>query len=55
MMQRDEDGSWKPLLENAREKALNEKEKILTSIFGEDKWQAIAEAASGQQTIWRSP
>lgn len=25
VMQRDEDGSWKPLLENAREKALNEK------------------------------
>lgn len=25
VMQRDEDGNWKPLLENAREKALNEK------------------------------
>ena len=72
-----EDGIWCPLMENAKEKAVNdkaveligleyeqfrqvivlpqgqferlltsnsdEKEKILTSIFGEDKWQIIAE------------
>ncbi|MBO4590973.1 MAG: SMC family ATPase, partial [Eubacterium sp.] len=72
-----EDGIWRPLMENAKEKAVNdkaveligleyeqfrqvivlpqgqferlltsnsdEKEKILTSIFGEDKWQVIAE------------
>ena len=72
-----EDGIWHPLMENAKEKAVNdkaveligleyeqfrqvivlpqgqferlltsnsdEKEKILTSIFGEDKWQIIAE------------
>ena len=72
-----EDGIWRPLMENAKEKAVNdkaveligleyeqfrqvivlpqgqferlltsnsdEKEKILTSIFGEDKWQIIAE------------
>ena len=72
-----EDGMWRPLMENAKEKAVNdkaveligleyeqfrqvivlpqgqferlltsnsdEKEKILTSIFGEDKWQIIAE------------
>ena len=71
-----EDGIWHPLIENAKEKAVNdkaveligleyeqfrrvyvlpqgqferlltsnsdEKEKILTSIFGEDKWQVIA-------------
>ena len=77
LMKKDEDGLWKPLLENAKEKDLNrkaeeiigleyeqfsqvivlpqgkfeklltsnsdEKEKILTSIFGEDKWQEIAE------------
>ncbi len=70
-------GVWQPLMENAKEKAVNEKaveiigleyeqfrqvivlpqgqferllvsksdekEKILTSIFGEDRWQAIAE------------
>ncbi len=75
--QKDADGIWRPLMENAREKAVNEmaaeiigleyeqfrqvivlpqgqfermltsnsdeKEKILTSIFGEDRWQAIAE------------
>ena len=72
-----EDGIWQPLMENAKEKAVNdkaveligleyeqfrqvivlpqgqferlltsnsdEKEKILTSIFGEEKWQVIAE------------
>lgn len=72
-----DDGIWRPLMENAKEKAVNdkaveiigleyeqfrqvivlpqgqferlltsnsdEKEKILTSIFGEDKWQIIAE------------
>ena len=77
LMKKDEDGIWRTLLENAKEKALNEKaveiigleyeqfsqvivlpqgkferlltsnsddkEKILTSIFGEDKWQEIAE------------
>ncbi len=77
LMQKDSDGMWRPIFENAREKALNEKaveiigleyeqfsqvivlpqgkfeklltsnsdekEKILTSIFGEDKWQAIAD------------
>ncbi len=77
LMQKDDDGIWRTLLENAKEKALNEKaveiigleyeqfsqvivlpqgkfeklltsnsdekEKILTSIFGEDKWQQIAE------------
>ena len=77
LMKKDEDGLWKSLLENAKEKDLNrkaeeiigleyeqfsqvivlpqgkfeklltsnsdEKEKILTSIFGEDKWQEIAE------------
>ncbi len=77
LMQKDSDGVWRTLLENAKEKALNEKaveiigleyeqfsqvivlpqgkfeklltsnsdekEKILTSIFGEDKWQEIAE------------
>lgn len=74
---KNEDGIWNPLMENAKEKALNEtavriigleyeqfrqvivlpqgqferlltsnsdeKEKILTSIFGEVKWQAIAD------------
>lgn len=74
---KDEDGIWRPLMENAKDKAVNEKaveligleyeqfrqvivlpqgqferlltsnsdekEKILTSIFGEDKWQVIAE------------
>ncbi len=72
-----DDGIWRPLMENAKEKVVNdkaveiigleyeqfrqvivlpqgqfellltsnsdEKEKILTSIFGEDKWQIIAE------------
>ncbi len=75
--EKDEAGMWRPLMENAREKAVNEKaveiigleyeqfrqvivlpqgqferlltsnsdekEKILTSIFGEDKWQIIAD------------
>ncbi len=74
---RGDDGIWRPLMENAKDKAVNdkaveiigleyeqfrqvivlpqgqferlltsnsdEKEKILTSIFGEDKWQIIAE------------
>ena len=74
---KEEDGVYRPLMENAKEKAVNEKaveiigleyeqfrqvivlpqgqferlltsnsdekEKILTNIFGEDKWQAIAE------------
>ena len=74
---KDEDGIWRPLMENAKDRAVNEKaveligleyeqfrqvivlpqgqferlltsnsdekEKILTSIFGEDKWQVIAE------------
>ena len=74
---KDDDGVWRPLLENAKEKALNskaveiigleyeqfrqvivlpqgqfeklltsnsdEKESILTSIFGEEMWQRIAE------------
>ena len=77
LMKKDDDGLWRSLLENAKEKDLNrkaeeiigleyeqfsqvivlpqgkfeklltsnsdEKEKILTSIFGEDKWQEIAE------------
>jgi len=77
LLKKDEDGIWRPLLENPKERDLNqkakeiigleyeqfrqviilpqgqferlltsnsdEKEKILTSIFGEDKWQAIAE------------
>lgn len=75
--QRGDDGIWRPLMENAKEKAVNEKaveiigleyeqfrqvivlpqgqferlltsnsdekEKILTNIFGEDKWQVIAD------------
>ncbi len=74
---KDDDGVWRPLLENAKEKALNskaveiigleyeqfrqvivlpqgqfeklltsnsdEKESILTSIFGEEMWQRIAD------------
>ncbi len=74
---KDDDGIWQPLMENPKEKAMNElaasiigleyeqfrqviilpqgqferlltsgsdeKEKILTNIFGEEKWQAIAE------------
>ena len=77
VMSRDDNGVWQPLLENAKERALNElavqiigleydqfrqvivlpqgqferlltsnsdeKEKILTNIFGEGKWQEIAE------------
>lgn len=77
MMKMDEEGNWQVLLENPKEKDLNnkavsligleydqfrqvivlpqgqfeklltsgsdEKEKILTNIFGEDKWQSIAE------------
>lgn len=77
VMCKDEAGVWKPVFENAKEKALNElavqiigleydqfrqvivlpqgqferlltsnsdeKEKILTNIFGEEKWQGIAE------------
>ena len=77
VMSRDDNGVWQPLLENAKERALNElavqiigleydqfrqvivlpqgqferlltsnsdeKEKILTNIFGEGKWQGIAE------------
>ena len=76
VMSRDDNGVWQPLLENAKERALNElavqiigleydqfrqvivlpqgqferlltsnsdeKEKILTNIFGEGKWQGIA-------------
>lgn len=75
--QKDENGTWTALFENAKEKMLNEKaeeliglsyeqfrqvivlpqgqfekfltsdsadkEKILTSIFGEEKWQAVAQ------------
>lgn len=79
---KDEDGIWRPLMENPKEKALNnkaveiigleyeqfrqvivlpqgqferlltsnsdDKEKILTSIFGVDKWQIIAERFYGK-------
>lgn len=75
--QKGEDGIWRPLMENAKEKAVNDKaveiigleyeqfrqvivlpqgqferlltsnsedkEKILTSIFGEDRWKIIAD------------
>ena len=76
-LMRKENGAWQPMMENAKERALNEKaveiigleyeqfrqvivlpqgqfekfltsnsnekEEILTSIFGEEKWQRIAE------------
>lgn len=83
-----DDGIWRPLMENAKEKAVNdkaveiigleyeqfrqvivlpqgqferlltsnseEKEKILTNIFGEDKWQAIAERFYAKAEVRRN-